>query len=163
MEKPIVASYCTFFLKKEMRHIYRQIMGLREFRTFVITKERMNEKEYPFSDVETLSEQRGRLMRRFYLKYVKREPSFFYRGEDEPLNAVLDRWQCKTMHIYFGHTGVYLLPFLKKWDGKALVSFHGMDVMPRKQERGYTKNLQELLQVIPLALVRSASLAKKLE
>ncbi|MEO6846964.1 MAG: glycosyltransferase, partial [Chthoniobacterales bacterium] len=32
-----------------------------------------------------------------------------------------------------------------------------------KQERGYTKNLQELLQVIPLALVRSASLAKKLE
>ncbi|MEO6054454.1 MAG: colanic acid biosynthesis glycosyltransferase WcaL, partial [Chthoniobacterales bacterium] len=163
MDKPIVASYTTFFLKKEMRHIYRQITGLREFRTFVITKDRMNEAEYPFPDIEVLTEKRGRLLERFKLKYIQRQPSFFYRGEDVPLNAALDRWNCPLMHIYFGHTGVYLMPFLKQWQGKALVSFHGMDVMPRENERGYTKKLRELLQVIPLVLARSQSLVKKLE
>ncbi len=30
--RPIVASYCTTFLKPEMRHIYRQVTGLRSTR-----------------------------------------------------------------------------------------------------------------------------------
>ena len=31
MHQPVVASYCNTFLKREMRHIYRQVTGLREF------------------------------------------------------------------------------------------------------------------------------------
>ena len=31
MSQPIVASYCSTFLKREMRHIYRQVTGLRDF------------------------------------------------------------------------------------------------------------------------------------
>ena len=41
--EPIVASYCTTFLKPEMRHIYRQVTGLRRYRTFVMTRERLEE------------------------------------------------------------------------------------------------------------------------
>ena len=40
MHQPVVASYCNTFLKREMQHIYRQVTGLREFRTFIMTKSR---------------------------------------------------------------------------------------------------------------------------
>src|SRR5208282_3471235 len=50
--QPIVASYCTTFLKPEMRHIYRQVTGLRRYATFVMTRERLCETEFPFADIE---------------------------------------------------------------------------------------------------------------
>ena len=54
MPQPIVASYCNTFLKREMRHIYRQVTGLREFQTFVMTKSRENADIFPFPDLEVL-------------------------------------------------------------------------------------------------------------
>ena len=47
---PTVASYCTTFLKPEMRHIYRQITGLRRYDTFVICKERQCAEMYPMPE-----------------------------------------------------------------------------------------------------------------
>ncbi len=66
MSQPVVASYCTTFLKKEMRHIYRQVTGLKEFKTFVLTRCRENEDVYPFDDVEILLKPRTNFLRRFY-------------------------------------------------------------------------------------------------
>ena len=54
MSQPIVASYYATFLKREMRHIYRQVTGLRDFQTFVMTKSRENTNLFPFVDVEVL-------------------------------------------------------------------------------------------------------------
>src|ERR1700745_2473898 len=79
--KPLVASYCTYFLKPEMRHIYRQLTALRGVETFVITKFRENAAEYPFPDIEVLHKSRISLARRAYLKYVLRSPALVYRGE----------------------------------------------------------------------------------
>ena len=78
---PTVASYCTTFLKPEMMHIYRQITGLRGFDTFVIAKERQCAERFPFDDVELQPKVRSNFVRRFWLKYVKREPPIVYRGE----------------------------------------------------------------------------------
>ena len=50
--KPVVASFCTYFLKAEMLHIYRQITALRQVETFVIAKFRENAGLYPFQDLE---------------------------------------------------------------------------------------------------------------
>ena len=36
--KPVVASLCGTFLKPEMQSVYRQITGLRKFRTVVLTE-----------------------------------------------------------------------------------------------------------------------------
>src|SRR5688572_8559615 len=47
-EKPTVASYCTTFLKPEMRHIYRQVTGLQRYQTFVLTRERKGAEQFPF-------------------------------------------------------------------------------------------------------------------
>ena len=72
--KPVVASYCTTFLKPEMRHIYRQVTGLRRYATFVLTRERRCEEQFPFSEIEVLPRARKNFAKRFWLKYVARRP-----------------------------------------------------------------------------------------
>lgn len=160
---PIVASYCTTFLKPEMRHIYRQVTGLRRYETFVMTRERMEEAEFPFADVELVPRARKNFVKRFFLKYVRRLPPVYYRGELQVLLKMLKRRPADLMHVYFGHTGVHLLPFIREWDRPCVVSFHGMDIQRRPEQEGYDAQMQELLQTVPLVLARSRSLMEALE
>jgi len=159
----LVASFCTFFLKPEMLHIYRQLTGLRAFQTFIITKYRQNADRFPFDDVEPLVTPKRHVLRRGYLKYVARKPALIYRGEYDAIRRILIRRDPELIHVYFGNTGVHLLPLLKQWDRPWVVSFHGMDVQSRPKEKGYDQKLRELLQLAPLVLVRSQSLANRLQ
>lgn len=156
--KPIVASYCTTFLKPEMRHIYRQVTGLRRYRTFVMTRERQCEGEFPFADVEVIPRARKNFIKRFWLKYVMRKPPVYYRGELQVLIKLLARRPVDLMHVYFGHTGVHLLPFIQEWKQPCVVSFHGMDIQARPQQESYDDQMRELLRTVPLVLARSRSL-----
>ncbi len=159
---PAIASYCTTFLKPEMLHIYRQVTGLRNFETFIMTKERQHTDRFPFDAVELLARPRINFLARFHKKYIRRLEPVFYRGEYDQLSAVLTRRHADLLHVYFGHTGVHLLPFIRHWSGPTLVSFHGMDIMPRPNEPGYDARLRELLQTLPMVLARSESLASRL-
>jgi colanic acid/amylovoran biosynthesis glycosyltransferase len=161
--KPIVASYCTTFLKPEMRHIYRQVTGLRQYSTFVMTRERMCAEEFPFPDIELIPRARKNFIKRFYLKYVRRLPPVYYRGELQVLIKMLKRRPADVMHAYFGHTGVHLLPFIQEWNKPCVVSFHGMDIQKRPDQEGYDAQMQELLRTVPLVLARSRSLMEGLE
>lgn len=162
MHQPVVASYCNTFLKREMRHIYRQVTGLREFRTFIMTKSRENPEMFPFPEIEVLPRPRINFLARFQRKYIKRLEPVFYRGEYDQLEGVLSRRDAQLLHVYFGHTGVHLLPFMRHWSKPTLVSFHGMDIMLRNEEPGYNDRLRSLLQTAPLVLARSESLAARL-
>jgi colanic acid/amylovoran biosynthesis glycosyltransferase len=159
----LVASFCTFFLKPEMLHIYRQLTGLQAFQTFIITKYRQNVDRFPFDDVEPLVTPKRHVLRRGYLKYVAQKPALIYRGEYDAIRRILIRRDPELIHVYFGNTGVHLLPLLKQWDRPWVVSFHGMDVQSRPKEKGYDQKLRELLQLAPLVLVRSQSLANRLQ
>lgn len=162
MPRPVVASYCTTFLKPEMLHIYRQITGLDGYDTFVICKERRCEDRYPFPDIEVKPKVRSNFIRRFWLKHVRQEPPIVYRGEYGVLDAILKRRHADLLHVYFGHTGVHLLPFIQRWPRPSVVSFHGMDVQPREDQPGYVDRLSLLLREVPLALARSQSLLDRL-
>jgi colanic acid/amylovoran biosynthesis glycosyltransferase len=145
-----------------MLHIYRQVTSLRNVDTFVITKFRENGDLYPFRDLELLEPPRTNLLRRGFLKYVTQAPGLIYRGEFENVRRVLLRRDPDLMHVYFGNTGVHLLPLIERWDRPCVVSFHGMDVQRRETERGYEANLRKLLRLVPLVLVRSRSIAERL-
>jgi len=162
MPSPVVASYCTTFLKKEMLHIYRQVTGLKRFSTFIMTKSRENAATYPFDDIEVLPRPRINFLRRFHKKYIARMRPVFYRGEYDQLAGVLSRRSADLLHVYFGHTGVHLLPFLRNWPKPSVVSFHGMDIMLRDNDPGYNNRLRDLLQTLPMVLARSESLASRL-
>ena len=158
MEKPVVASYCTTFLKPEMRHIYRQVVGLQRYETFVMTRERMCEDRYPFEQIELIPRARKNFIKRFWLKYIMQKPPVYYRGELQVLIKMLRRRPADLMHVYFGHTGVHLLPFINEWKHPTVVSFHGMDIQPRPDQPGYDDQMRELLLTVPLVLARSRSL-----
>jgi colanic acid/amylovoran biosynthesis glycosyltransferase len=160
----VVASYCTTFLKAEMLHIYRQITGLRRWRTFVLARERKCEDRFPMEPgaVELLPRVRKNFIRRFWLKHVRREPPIVYRGEYGALAGALERRAADLMHVYFGHTGVHLLPFIQRWPRPVVVSFHGMDVQTRAGDPGYEGRLRELLGSCALVLARSESLQARL-
>lgn len=159
---PVVASYCTTFLKPEMRHIYRQVTGLKDFQTFVLTKSRENSEVFPFDDVDVLPRPKIHCFARFHKKYLRRMEAVFYRGEYDQLCTALERRHADLLHVYFGHTGVHLLPFLRNWIGPSVVSFHGMDIMLRDADPQYNQSLRELLQTLPMVLARSESLATRL-
>jgi colanic acid/amylovoran biosynthesis glycosyltransferase len=161
--KPVVASYCTTFLKPEMLHIYRQVTGLRRYSTCVLTRERMCEKEFPFPDVEVIPRARKNFVKRFWLKYIERLPPVYYRGELQVILKIMERRPADLMHVYFGHTGVHLLPFIEEWKKPCVVSFHGMDIQERPQQEGYDEQMRGLLRAVPLVLARSRSLFAALE
>ena len=162
MAKHVVASYCSSFLKPEMLHIYRQVKALRGVRTFVITKEVQNAERFPFRDVEIIPQSRMNLLRHGYLKFVKRQPPIVYRGEYQVLASLLERRGADLMHIYFGHTGVHLLPFIEQWNKPCVVSFHGADVAIKEEIPDYRGKLRRLFALVPLVLARSQSLANRL-
>lgn len=161
--KPVVASYCTTFLKPEMRHIYRQVTALQRYSTFVVARERQCEDEFPFADLELLPRARKNFVKRFWVKHIEGKPPVYYRGELQVLVKLLTRRPADLLHVYFGHTGVHLLPFIKEWPGRCVVSFHGMDIQPRPEQPGYDDQMRELLQTVPLVLARSRSLFGELE
>ena len=162
MAKRVIASYCSSFLKPEMLHIYRQVKALRRVETFVMTKELQNAERFPFRDIEIIPTQRMNLLRHGWLKFVKRRPPVIYRGEYQLLASLLERRGADLMHIYFGHTGVHLLPFIEQWDKPCVVSFHGADVAVKEDIAHYPAKLRRLFEVVPLVFARSQSLANRL-
>ncbi|MEP6955708.1 MAG: glycosyltransferase, partial [Chthoniobacterales bacterium] len=149
-------------LKPEMLHIYRQVSSLQRYRTFVMTKARQNADRFPLDDVELIPEPHLNPLRHGWLKFVERRPPIVYRGEYQMLSSLLQRRGADLMHIYFGHTGVHLLPFIERWDKPCVVSFHGADVALKKDIRDYHGKLQSLFRAVPLVFARCNSLADRL-
>src|SRR5437899_11346353 len=162
MGRRVVASYCSSFLKPEMLHIYRQVKALRGVDTFVVTKEVQNAKRFPFEDIEIIPKRRTNLLVHGWLKFVVRRPPIVYRGEYQTLDSLLERHGADLMHIYFGHTGVHLLPFIEQWDKPCVVSFHGADVAHKKDIKDYPAKLGRLFNDVPLVFARSQSLVDRL-
>ena len=162
MGKRVVASYCSSFLKSEMLHIYRQVKALRGVDTFVVTKEVQNAERFPFDAIEIIPKRRTNLLVHGWLKFVERRPPIVYRGEYQTLDSLLERHGADLMHIYFGHTGVHLLPFIEQWDKACVVSFHGADVAHKPEIKDYPGKLRRLFDAVPLVFARSQSLIDRL-
>lgn len=161
-DKPVVLSYCATFLKPEMHHVYRQVTGLHRYRTIILTRSHENREVFPFDSVIEIPHPRVHFISHFYGKYICRVEPLVYRGESDQLLKLVNRQQADLMHVYFGHIGVHLLPFLKRWKKSAIVSFHGMDTMPRLSDPQYGRHLKELFGTVCLVLARSESLQRKL-
>jgi colanic acid/amylovoran biosynthesis glycosyltransferase len=145
MARLTVASYCTTFLKPEMLHIYRQVTSLRRTQTFVMTKRIEHPRRFPFDDIELIPRPHRNLLRHGWMKFVERRPALIYRGEYQMLVSILALRGADMMHIYFGHTGVHLLPFIREWNKPCLVSFHGADVAIKQDVENYLKKIARSL------------------
>jgi len=161
-ERRIVASYVATFLKPEMLHIFRQIEALENFRPIVIAQKRENADAFPFEDVVIVRKPRTHQLRRFWQKKIRRRAITMYPWEAARLGRVLRHLQPSLLHVYFGHIGVYLLPFLRKRTLPALVSFHGADAQVNFTKSAHRKQTRRVFEEATLVLVRSQSLGERL-
>jgi colanic acid/amylovoran biosynthesis glycosyltransferase len=160
--KPVAAQYCATFLKPEMLHIYRQISALRAYRPLVLTQRRENAGRFPFEPVITLRRPWTREFRRLWQKTILRGPLLISSGEARKLAAVLKGTEVDVLHIYFGHIGVHLLPFLQRARLPVVVSFHGADAGVDLTRRAHLRALQRMLGLTTLVLSRSQAIADNL-
>jgi colanic acid/amylovoran biosynthesis glycosyltransferase len=160
--QPVAAQYCATFLKPEMLHIYRQISALRAYQPLVLTQKRENAKRFPFDPILTLRRPWSRALRRFWRKTILRRPVLISRKESRDLAAHLRRTDAAVLHVYFGHIGVQLLPFLKRAHVPVVVSFHGADAGIDVSKRSHLELMRQVFDLATLILPRSQAMADNL-
>lgn len=163
-DKPVVASYCPTFLKSDMQHVYRQITGLQEFESVVLTQRRENEDAFPFKKKKIAMHEKPktRFFRRLWCKQIRGRPVRIYEGEVRPLLHALLRLEADLLHIYFGHIGIYLLPLIEACPRPVIVSFHGADASAEMERPAAATALREVFRRSTLILARSESLRRRL-
>jgi colanic acid/amylovoran biosynthesis glycosyltransferase len=161
--QPVAAQYVVTFLKPEMLHVYRQIAALKAWKPAVFCQKRENSELFPFDDVTVLAKPHTHQLRRFWQKTVLDQPIMIYRSEARRLCEELKRVQAEVVHIYFGHIGVHLLPFLELEDRPpVVVSFHGADAQIDFDQPSFRAAMQRVFSQASRLLVRSESLGRRL-
>ncbi|MFT5465769.1 MAG: colanic acid/amylovoran biosynthesis glycosyltransferase [Verrucomicrobiales bacterium] len=171
--KPLVASVCGTFLKPEMQSIYRQVTGLKRFRTIVFTEQQLNAEQFPFEPIEVLTKllrpkPRGNFLLRLWFKHIVKKwpPPFRIEKDVKPyypfdLLPRLAVHKPDLIHIYYGHKAVTYKNILLKTEIPFIVSFHGVDVAHfAKGDRN--EDFEAVLDRAKLVLARSQSLLDEL-
>jgi len=166
---PVVASYCSTFLAPEMLHVYRQITGLGEFEPLVLTRKRQNAEAFPVPDMQLIELTREpglvREWRRFWFRRVKNAPMTCSASELQQIEEALTARKAEVLHIYFGNSGMHLLPVLRSGSRRVpvVVSFHGADAGVGMDKPAFRMAMREVLQRADAILARSDSLAVELK
>ncbi|MGA3172353.1 MAG: glycosyltransferase [Chthoniobacteraceae bacterium] len=160
--QPVAAQYCATFLKPEMLHIYRQITAIRAYQPVVFTQKRENAARFPFDPVLTLRRSWGRELRRFWQKTILGGPLLMSGREAGDLAAGLRDARASLLHVYFGHIGVHLLPYIRRARVPVVVSFHGADAGVDPSKRTQVRPMRHLFQNATLLLPRSQAIADSL-
>jgi colanic acid/amylovoran biosynthesis glycosyltransferase len=145
-----------------MLHIYRQITALRSYQPLVLTQKRENAARFPFEPIIRLQRPWTRELRRFWQKGILKRPLLISGREARTLDQHLRRTQADLLHVYFGHIGVHLLPYLKKARLPVVVSFHGADAGIDMAKAAHLKPLRRLFDLATLILPRSEAIAVNL-
>ncbi len=160
--QPVAAQYCATFLKPEMLHIYRQIMAIRAYQPVVFTQKRENADRFPFDPVVTIERPWSRELRRFWQKSILHGPFLISRGEARKLAAGLRAAHAALLHVYFGHIGVHLLPYLRHARIPVIVSFHGADAGIDLARPSNARRLRQVFELATFILPRSQAIADAL-
>jgi colanic acid/amylovoran biosynthesis glycosyltransferase len=158
--RPVIACYCTTFLKPEMLHIYRQITALERCIPVVIAQKREQAGHYPFERIHIVPKPSTHFLRRFWFRQLRDTPWKISDKELRALQGILSETDARVLHIYFGQIAVNLLPLIRLWMRPSIVSFHGADVTVDMNKPAYREATRQMLSSVKLVLVRSESLRR---
>ena len=122
-----VLSYCATFLKPEMMHVYRQVVGVGSFRNVVVTRRLENAARFPYGQVIPLEKSPWRLLHRAWHR-LRRSRVPVSRHEADQLSRIIRLENAALVHIYFGTEAARLLSWMPRAGVPIVVSFHGADV-----------------------------------
>src|SRR5438445_979788 len=141
-----------------MLHIYRQITSLSRVQPVVIAQKLENKERFPFRGIYVIRKPTLHFLRQLWFKQIADRPWQISPAEVRAIERVLNETKAHLLHIYFGHIGVLRRPLIRQWQKPSLVSFHGADVLVDMQKSAYRRATEEMLSLVRLVLVRSASL-----
>jgi len=161
---PVVAAYISTFLPSDMRHVFRQIVGLEEFRAAVLTRKRQNEESFPLhqKQLTLLPRPKTRALRRWWFGKIKDAPVPSTDTELRDALYALQKHDADVLHVYFGNIAAQLLPLLRVLRHPVVVSFHGADAGVDAENANYRAALGEVFELAELVLARSTSLLDQL-
>lgn len=151
-----------------MLHVYRQISGLSNYESIILTQKRLHADKFPFDEERVILLPKPnavkRELRRFWYRKCRDAPWVIFDEERKRIERVLTEARAEVLHIYFGHIGMHLLPLLqsKTRPCPVVVSFHGADVGVDMDKAAYLKAMQAVFGGADLILARSESLAEAL-
>ncbi len=162
--KPVATAYLPTFLPSDMRHVYRQVIGVRRFENTVIARKRQNESTFPLPERRILLVRRPclRALRRWWFTQVKKVPVPLSAREVREIRSAVERHDTDVFHVYFGSIAAQLLPVLREISCPIIVSFHGADAGVDTQNSAYRAALHEIFTLAELVLARSESLVMRL-
>ncbi len=155
---PVAVSFCTHFLFRERRHIYRQVCGIRHFESWVVTRTRVNGREFPFPRLHVLRKSPTRFLRLWRPRNQRLAPLDLYEV-DQLLRFTRAR-EAVVVHTYFGTEAARLIEYYRRETCARVVSFHGADLTEAALPEA---RLREVCDAADLLLCRSQSLAALLE
>ncbi len=153
-----MAAYCATFLKPEMQHIYRQIVGLQRYRCVVIARKIEGATQFPFSPVAVVRKPWHHELRRFWFRTLLKRAMTVSAGEGQRILRHIASFCADVFHVYFGNIGAQLVPVLRACPAPAVVSFHGADVRVDLQGPRELDLLRKAMDAATLVLGRSQSL-----
>ena len=127
---PVVTCYCQDFLKADMQHIHRQITSLGRWEPRILTQKRENAGIFPVRSekkIIVLPPLRWKNLRKAWYRHVRREPLQVPRSRVVELMMAAGRQEAEVVHVFFGHIGVMLRPWIAASPRPVVVSFHGAD------------------------------------
>ena len=161
---PVVAAYISTYLPSDMRHVFRQIVALQDFRAAVLARKRDNEVAFPIHKkwITMLPRPKSRAFRRWWFAKVKKTPIPLTDREVRDALYALSKHDAKLLHVYFGNIATQLLPLLRATRHPVVVSFHGADAGVDTQNPNYRAALEEVFVHAELVLARSEALLDNL-
>jgi colanic acid/amylovoran biosynthesis glycosyltransferase len=162
--KPVVAAYISTYLPSDMRHVFRQVVGLKLFSAAVLARKRQNEEAFPLhhKQITLLARPRTRALRRWWFGQVKKAPVPLTDREVRDALYAIQKHEAAVLHVYFGNIAASLLPLLRTVRHPVVVSFHGADAGVDTEKSAYRTALAEVFELAELVLARSNSLLDRL-
>jgi colanic acid/amylovoran biosynthesis glycosyltransferase len=159
---PNIGIFCPTFLKPEMWHVYRQVVGPKRAEIHAFAFKRENPDRFPYSNLHLLGRSKLRWARRIWQKQILRTPQLALPSECAAFSKLIRSYNIRLLHIYFGNNGVFWLPLFRKQTIPMIVSFHGADVAVGFNTSGGQRRLKQVFAAADLLLARSQSIQQSL-
>jgi hypothetical protein len=111
-KQQVVTAYLSTFLPSDMRHAYRQVVGVRRYKNAVIARKRKNEASFPLPEESILMVRRplSRALRRWWFAQVRKGIIPLSAGETCEILSAIERHDTDVFHVYSGSVAARLLP-----------------------------------------------------
>jgi colanic acid/amylovoran biosynthesis glycosyltransferase len=161
-DAPNIGIFCPTFLKPEMWHVYRQVVGPKRVKIHAFAFKRENSDRFPYSSVHLLRRSGLRWARRIWQKQILHTPQLALPSEYSAFSKLVRAKNISLLHIYFGNNGVFWLPLFNKCSIPIIVSFHGADVAVGFATASGQRRLKQVFEAADLLLARSDSIRQSM-